>query len=114
MSVENEMGQTPDTLPPTLTTGNLIIDLIAGCAHVDGVDLLLTKTELTMLKLFAQNEGKILSTEVIYENAWKRPMRDYKRSLQRRISDLRTKLSDGQCSHTISNVYGVGYCFKQP
>ena len=103
----------PDAKSDTLTVGNLTIDKTAGRAYVDGFDLSITKAEFDLLNTFALNEGKTMNMEEIYDKSWKLPMVLDKRSLQRRISEVRTKLSDGNCSHTINNTYGVGYCFEQ-
>jgi len=89
------------------------LDIIAGHATVDGVDLLLTPTEFAILFLLVQNEGTVLSTEEIYEKVWKQPMQDNKSAVQKRLSELRTKLIDNHCSLAITTVYGKGYCIKQ-
>jgi DNA-binding response OmpR family regulator len=99
--------------PKTIEIGNLTLDMIAMIALVNATDILLPKMEFSLLLLFAQNEGKVLSVENIYETTWKMPMMGDKQTVQKRISGLRKKLVDAECSHTINSVYGKGYCFEK-
>jgi DNA-binding response OmpR family regulator len=46
----------------------------AGVATLDGTDLLLTQKEFALLLIFTQNEGRFISSEYLYEKAWKQPM----------------------------------------
>ena len=78
-----------------------------------GRDLLLTQKEFSILLTLAQNEGRLMSMEQIYEKVWKVPIGKDKHALQKRISALRTKLEEGQSDYTINSAYGEGYCFEK-
>ncbi|MCL2018843.1 MAG: response regulator transcription factor [Oscillospiraceae bacterium] len=93
--------------------GNLTLDSLTGRAYIDSIDIMLTKTEFAMLNVFAQNEGKIISAELVYEKVWKQPLLGDTRSLRKRVSDMRGKLNSYNCTHNINNIYGVGYCFEK-
>jgi len=96
-----------------LMLGNLTLDIISGAAFIDGAPVLLSRIEFSLLLLFARNEGKTIDAEYIYETVWKQPMIGDKRTLQKRVSDLRVKLADGKCGYTINSIYGKGYCFEK-
>ena len=95
----------------TLAVGNLTLDFIAGQAFVGGAEMILTQREFSLLLVFVRNAGETINTEDLYRNAWGAPMLGDKKALQRRVSDLKSKLNQSQCSHEIIAVYGVGYQF---
>jgi DNA-binding response OmpR family regulator len=98
--------------PKTLTKGSLTLNMISGMAFVNGRDLLLSHKEFAILLLLAQNEGKTLSPEYLYREAWGLPMND-NRTLIKHVSRLRKKLEDETSGCEIENVQSEGYCFKQ-
>ena len=97
----------------TLTFGSLTLDIIAGRAFIDGVDLLLTQKQFSLLLIFAQHEDEVLSAEELFEDVWNQTMLDYDKTLRRRVSELRGKLDKGNFSHTVTAVYGKGYRFEK-
>ena len=103
-----------DKIPAkTLSIGNLTLDFLAVQAFVDGVSLLLTTKQFALLRLLAENENKTVTMEALYEEAWKEPMAGYHKTLRRHISELRNKLTENGCSHTVRNIYGKGYRFER-
>lgn len=103
-----------DKIPPdTHQTGNITLEIIAGRAIINSVDLMLTKQEFSLLLALARNEGKAMSVDELYQKAWGQPMCGEKRALQKRVSELKNKLQGGKCSHAINTVYGTGYCFEK-
>jgi DNA-binding response OmpR family regulator len=96
--------------PKTLVKGRLTLNMISGMAFVDGKDLLLSHKEFALLLLLAQNEGKTINAEYLYEEVWGLPMND-NRTLKKHISELRKKLEDETSGYEIANVRGEGYCF---
>jgi len=83
-----------DTKSPatTLTRGPLTLDIVATSAFVNGVDIELMKKEFSILLLLMQNEGKTLSKEFLYENAWKQPLSGDGGALWKQMSTLKKKL----------------------
>ena len=63
-----------EQIPEKLTRDRLSLDVAAGVATLDGTDLLLTQKEFALLLIFTQNEGRFISSEYLYEKAWKQPM----------------------------------------
>jgi DNA-binding response OmpR family regulator len=94
----------------TIVKGSLRLEIISGRAYVDGVDLLLQPKEFSMLRLFAENENRLLSAEEIYEKAWRMPMIDNKTAIQTAISRLRKKMES--TDYTITVIYAKGYVFE--
>jgi DNA-binding response OmpR family regulator len=100
-------------VPEIVEKGALRLDVLAAQAFLNGADMLLTQKEFSLLLLFTQNEGRTISAEYLYEKVWKLPVNDDKRTLQKHISALRKRLADGNYTHVINAVYGVGYCFEK-
>lgn len=96
-----------------ITKGTLTLEPLAARATLNGIDLLLTSKEFSILLTLVYNEGTVMSVEQIYENIWKAPIFEDKRALRRQISNLRTKLDAERCDYVISTVYGEGYCFQK-
>ena len=100
-------------VPQTVKKGNLRLELPSQQAYLRGEDINLSSKEFALLLHFIQNEGMTLTTEAVYEKVWGQPMGADNRAVQRRISELRGKLIEGGCDHTINVVYGKGYCFEK-
>ncbi len=58
-------------IPKHLTKGTLTMDIRANRAFLSGIDMLLTPKEFAVLLLLAENEGRIITTNYIYESVWK-------------------------------------------
>jgi len=98
-------------VPEMITKGALTLEPLAGQAFWSGKDLLLSQKEFSLLLLFAQNEGKTMSAEYIYEKVWKAPFINDKRALEIALSTLRKKIEESGCS--IITQRGQGYVFRQ-
>ncbi|MDR0496007.1 MAG: response regulator transcription factor [Treponema sp.] len=102
-------SSSPRTLPQNcVNIGQLRFDLFTNQAYVSNKDLELTQKEFTLLFLLAQNEGKTLSAQYLYETAWKLPF-DETSLLKVHISNLKKKLSDKTVEIVIETSYGGGY-----
>jgi DNA-binding response OmpR family regulator len=96
----------------TVTVGQLSFDKTSGRVFCNGTDLSLKPKEFALLLFLAQNKGKVINAEYIYEKVWRSSMADDKRSLQTRVSAVRKKLEEVNSGYTINSVYGKGYCFE--
>jgi DNA-binding response OmpR family regulator len=80
-------------IPDTLVKGNLTLDIRSSRAILGGEDMLLTLKEFAVLLLLAENEGRIVSTDYMYEKVWKQASDSGTGSALRNvISRLRKKL----------------------
>jgi DNA-binding response OmpR family regulator len=102
-----------EQIPETMERGPLKLDITAGQAFLDGVDMLLTQKEFSLLLLFAQNEECAMSAEYLYEKVWRQTIGDDNRTLKKHLSNLRKKLEDGNSGYKITATRGEGYCFEK-
>ncbi|MBR6557868.1 MAG: response regulator transcription factor [Clostridia bacterium] len=91
--------------------GNIEIDTSCCLVKVDGKEVILTDLEYRILLLFASNQGRIYSTQSIYELVWNEPYTySSNNNVMVHIKNIRKKLGDDpQNSHTIRTVWGKGY-----
>jgi DNA-binding response OmpR family regulator len=94
----------------TFTHGNLRIDFARAEVFVDDVIVFLSATEYRLLLQFAQNLGRVLSSEELLENVWGYEYRDDKEILWVSISRLRQKLETNpkDPEHIVTRA-GLGY-----
>ncbi|MEM9320181.1 MAG: response regulator [Pseudomonadota bacterium] len=97
----------------TVPFGHFLLDL--GGAKLlsnDGADVALTAMEFRLLKLFAENRGRVLNRDQILEQAHDRSWDPFDRSIDIRISRLRRKIErNPQKPELIRTVRGIGYVF---
>ena len=100
----------PDSM---LVCGPLRLDLIAQRSYIRGREIFLSPKEFSLLLLLAQNEGKILSREYIYETVWKLPLNDDSRTVWTYISTLKRKLLlESERDLELESIRGKGYCLN--
>jgi DNA-binding response OmpR family regulator len=80
-------------------------------AYLDGKNLSLTPKEFSILMIFMENEGKVLEPSFIYESVWKMPMGGDSSALIKHISNLKSKLEQGDMV-SITNIRQQGYVFE--
>ena len=74
----------------------------------------LTYTEFEILRLLAQNSGKVFSKEQIYDIVWKEPYSGDYNIVMSHIRNIREKIEDNPSKPVyIQTVWGVGYRFNQ-
>jgi len=94
----------------TFTHGNLRIDFARAEVFVDDMIVFLSATEYRLLLQFAQNLGRVLTSEELLENVWGFEYRDDKEILWVSISRLRQKLEENPKNpvHIVTRA-GLGY-----
>ncbi len=100
-----------EQIPEKLTRDRLSLDVGAGAATLDGVDLLLTQKEFALLLLFAQNTGRFISAEYLYEKVWKQPMAGDSQAFRKTLHRLREKIKGSGWLIEVSR--GEGYSFER-
>lgn len=93
--------------------GDLVIDAAARTATKAGRAIELTSAEFDLLWLLAQHAGQPMSRDAIYKELRGIEHDGIDRSIDLRISRLRTKLGDKRAS-LIKSVRGVGYQLVVP
>jgi DNA-binding response OmpR family regulator len=108
--VESAMRRRNKSIPmETLVKGELTLDLLAKRVLLNGNPIDLPPKAFDVLFLFAQNEGKLMSANYIYERVWAQPLSGDNQALQSAISRLRKGLS--ATDFDIKLVRGKGYVF---
>jgi DNA-binding response OmpR family regulator len=94
----------------TFIHGDLKIDFARAEVFRDEEIVFLSATEYRLLLQFAQNLGRILTSEELLENVWGQEYRDDKEILWVSISRLRQKLEENPKSpkHIVTRA-GLGY-----
>ncbi|SDX82362.1 two component transcriptional regulator, winged helix family [Ruegeria halocynthiae] len=78
----------------------------------DGSEVQLTAMEYRLLKVFADNKGRVLNRDQLLEQAHDRSWDPFDRSIDIRISRLRRKLeSNPEKPEIIRTVRGIGYLY---
>jgi two-component system KDP operon response regulator KdpE len=100
---------------PVLEIGELRIDLDKRAAWVAEQPVRLTPREFDLLRLFAQNEGKLLTHRVILRELWGPAYQAESSYLHVHISQLRRKIElDPTRPRYLLNEPGAGYRLVNP
>ena len=92
----------------------LTIDLDNRTAIVHGQPIELPPKEFDILLYCAQNQGRILTKQQIYEEVWKEPYVYDDGNIMALISKLRKKIEPDPGTPTyIQTVKGIGYRFNR-
>ena len=98
-----------------LEIGELTIDLERRLVTMDGRPVSLTPTEYDLLRLLAQNEGKLMTHPAILREVWGPAYREESNYLHVYVSQLRRKLEpDPARPRYLLTVAGVGYRLVDP
>jgi len=92
-----------------LKLGQLMLDVVAQQAFLDGENMYLSPKEFSLLHLFVKNEDKILSVDYLYEKVWGQTLYGESHPVKKTVSRLRARLEESE--FIISTHRGSGYCF---
>jgi DNA-binding response OmpR family regulator len=107
------MFRNVETVPGVIVKGPLTLKARTARANLHGEDMLLKPKEFALLLELVENEGRVVSSERLYETVWEAPMAGDNRTLRKHISTLRKRLGDECSGYTISTIYGEGYRFEK-
>ena len=100
-----------ERVPERVGMERFTLDVSAGVATLDGVDLLLTQKEFALLLIFVQHPSRYIDGKYLYEKVWGQPMANDTNALKSTIKRLRDKTKDSGWRITWSR--GEGYCFER-
>jgi two-component system KDP operon response regulator KdpE len=107
-------GAKGKTEEPVLEFGNLRIDLADRRVMRDGESVKLTATEYALLKLFAQNAGRVLTHRYILRQVWGPEHESQVEYLRAYVKRLRKKLEPNPDKPVLFLAEaGVGYRFAE-
>ncbi|GMU52060.1 MAG: DNA-binding response regulator [Candidatus Xenobia bacterium] len=92
-----------------LQRGGLDLDLKGLTATLEGRELALTTLEFSILRLLAENAGRVLNRQQILDGAWGPDFFGDERTVDAHIRNLRAKMRAVSHSEIIVSVRGVGY-----
>ena len=94
----------------TLTIGGISLDDRTKAVTVDGVDVNLTPTEYSILRLLMNNPGKVYSTKALYEAVWQETALGAEGAVAVHIRHLREKIEINPSEpRYLKVIWGQGY-----
>ena len=97
-----------------LVSGAITIDKTARKVFKDGNDVELNVKEYELLLLLAENPGKTLDKEYLFNKVWGIESFSENQTLTVHIKMLRNKIEDNPRKPVrIKTVWGVGYCYEE-
>ena len=105
------MLQSAEQVPETIVKGRLHFNVTADIVMLDGVDLLFTQKEFSLLLFLVQHAESFLSTEYLLEKVWRVPGTESSQSVRKTVSRIRDKIKDS--GWTIEWSKGEGYSFTR-
>lgn len=91
---------------------DLVIDLTAHRVTRGGQVILLTPTELRLLRVLAENQERVLSRGQILDHVWHYDFGGTGEVVEKAISNLRRKVDAGR-PPLIQTIRGFGYCLRR-
>lgn len=98
-----------DSADSKLTLNDLQVYVSNRSAICNGENLELTGTEFSLLALFLNRVGKLITKEDISEEVLGRKLAPFDRSIDMHVSNLRKKLAQMNSVNQIKTVRGAGY-----
>lgn len=96
-----------------ITRGDMEIDPERHQVKISGKEIALTPTEFNILKLLAENPGRVYSRLQILECVYGEIYDGYERSIDTHVSNLRKKIERSPDEpEFIKTVHGLGYKFE--
>ncbi len=109
------LRRVPRPPEPVMTMDDLEIDLDAQSVRVGGSPVQLTRTEFQLLRLFAENRGKLLTHRMILQRVWGPSYQVESHYLHVYISRLRQKIErDPTRPRHLLTEPGAGYRLVDP
>mgnify|MGYP002074428766 FL=1 len=97
-----------------LYSGNLMIDKSAHRVYKDKMPVELNAKEYELLLLMAENPGKTLDKDFLFNRIWGADSFSESQTLTVHIKMLRNKIEENpRKPQRIKTVWGVGYCYEE-
>lgn len=97
-----------------LYSGSLVIDQSARMVYKNKIPIELNGKEYELLLLFAQNPGKTLDKDYLFNCIWGADCFSENQTLTVHIKMLRNKIEENpKKPQRIKTVWGVGYCYEE-
>ena len=101
--------------PGPLAVGDLVIDVAAREARLNGDVLDLSPKEFDVLRFLAERHGEVVSKRELLAEVWRQPYGGSEKTVDVHISWLRKKLGETAAdSRYLQTVFGVGVKLVDP
>ena len=100
--------------PPTLSVGDLRLDPASRQAFRGDIELDLSAKEFSLLELFMENPGVVLTRSMIIEQLWDYEYDGMSNVVDQYVGYLRRKIDRPFGHEDVQTVRGVGYMLKAP
>lgn len=97
------------TLPDSITIGNLSLNVREGTATFHDKEVRLLKKERTVLEFLMRHPNQIFSVQELLNRLWSSESDSSEDAVRQCIARLRSKLSEGEQNSPIVTVKGLGY-----
>jgi two-component system, OmpR family, KDP operon response regulator KdpE len=101
----------PEASEPVIGADGLEIDLVARVVRRDGEPVHLTPTEFELLRVLAQNRGRLMTHRSLLVEVWGVEYEDDVQVLRAHVANLRGKIEPEDGPRYIRTDPGVGYRF---
>ncbi|HEX5990534.1 MAG TPA: response regulator transcription factor [Solirubrobacterales bacterium] len=101
----------PQGSEPVIEADGLELDLGARVVRRDGEDVHLTPTEFELLRVLAQNRGRLMTHRALLVEVWGVEYEDDVQVLRVHVANLRSKIEPEGAPRYIRTDPGVGYRF---
>jgi two-component system KDP operon response regulator KdpE len=101
----------PEASEPLIAADGLEIDLVARAVRRDGKEVHLTPTEFELLRVLAQNRGRLMTHRSLLVEVWGVEYEDDVQVLRAHVANLRGKIEPEDGPRYIRTDPGVGYRF---
>jgi two-component system KDP operon response regulator KdpE len=102
----------PETPEPLIAADGLEVDLAARAVRRDGEEVHLTPTEFELLRVLAQNRGRLMTHRKLLAEVWGPEYVDDVQVLRVHLANLRRKIEPPEGPRYIHTDAGVGYRFS--
>lgn len=111
--IREEQTEERERISGTIQFGPCRLDLDGAKLYgADGNEIAITAMEYSLLRVFAENRGRILNRDQLLEQAHDRGWEPFDRSIDLRISRIRRKIETNPTKpEVIRTVRGLGYVF---
>ncbi len=101
--------------PGPLSVGDLVIDVGAREARLEGKPIDLSPKEFDVLRFLAERQGEVVSKRELLAEVWRQPYGGSEKTVDVHISWLRKKLGESAAeSRYLQTVFGVGVKLVAP
>lgn len=98
-----------EALPPILRVGDLELNSVERKATRDGVELVLTLKEFSLLEYFMRHPNQVINREDLLTHLWDFNYASFSNVVDVHVKNLRKKLAVDGRENILETVRGIGY-----